>query len=109
MPFSLKSDGATYQRLMKSLFSHKIGQNIKAYVDGMIVKNIKGQSQAEDLEDVLQSVRKYNINLNPTKCSFGVQAGKLLGFIQTKRFIEANPYKWQTIIAMSSPTNVKEV
>lgn len=56
----------------------------------MIVKTIKMHNHAEDLEDVLQSARKYDMHLNLATCSFGVQAEKILGFILTRRSIEAN-------------------
>ena len=52
---------------------------------------------------------KYRLKLNPEKCVFGVEAGKFLGFMLTKRGIEANPDKCAAIIAMRSPTSVKEV
>jgi len=38
-----------------------------------------------------------------------VEAGKFLGFMLTERGIEANPDKCAAIIAMRSPTSVKEV
>lgn len=47
--------------------------------------------------------------LNPTKCTFGVQAEKFLGFMLTKRGIKANLDKFHIVIAMKSPTNFKEV
>ena len=47
--------------------------------------------------------------LNPTICTFGVQAGKFFGFMLTTRRIEANPNKCKVILHMQSPTNVKEV
>jgi len=49
------------------------------------------------------------MRLNPTKRSFGVQAGNFLGFLLTRRVIEANPDKCQAIINMRSPSNIKEV
>jgi hypothetical protein len=49
------------------------------------------------------------MRLNPAKCSFGVQAGKFLGFMLTRCGIEANPEKCQAIINMRSPTSMKEV
>lgn len=60
MPFNLKNVGATYQRLMHSVLTHQIGWNLEVYVDDMIVKTIEGRNYEEDLEDVLQSVRKYD-------------------------------------------------
>ncbi|MCI34583.1 gag-pol polyprotein, partial [Trifolium medium] len=109
MPFGLKNAGATYQRLMDRVFAQKIGRNLEVYIDDMVVKTTMEGSHHEDLEDILASVRKYNMRLNPAKCSFGVQAGKFLGFMLTNRGIEANPEKCQAIIDMRSPTSVKEV
>ncbi|MCH91574.1 gag-pol polyprotein [Trifolium medium] len=109
MPFGLKNAGATYHRLMDRVFAHQIGKNLEVYIDDMVVKTTREDNHHEDLEDILASVRKYNMRLNPAKCSFGVQAGKFLGFMLTNRGIEANPEKCQAIIDMRSPTSVKEV
>lgn len=49
------------------------------------------------------------MNLNLAKCSFGVQACNFFGFMLTKRGIEANKDKFQAIIDMRSPSNVKQI
>ena len=49
------------------------------------------------------------MKLNPTKCAFGVSAGKFLGFIVNHRGIEANPDKIKTVLDMPSPSGIKEV
>lgn len=82
---------------------------MEVYVDDMIMNTTEGHKHLEYLEDVLQSVKKYNMCLNPAKCSFGVQAKKFLGFILMKRGIEANSDKWKEFIAMRSVINIKEV
>lgn len=74
----------------------------------MIVKTIKGSNHAKYLEDVVHSVRKCVMHLNPTKCSFGVQTGKLLGLMMTRRGIKANSDRLQSIIVMRSLNNVNE-
>ncbi|GAU38581.1 hypothetical protein TSUD_322580 [Trifolium subterraneum] len=109
MPFGLKNAGATYQRLMDRVFAEQIRKNLKVYIDDMVVKTEEVGEHDKDLADILKSVRMYNMRLNPVKCSFGVQAGKFLGFLLTHRGIEANPDKFQAIINMRSPTSVKEV
>ena len=38
MPFELKNDGATYQRLMNHVFQDQIGKNMKVYVDDIIIE-----------------------------------------------------------------------
>ena len=55
------------------------------------------------------NLRRFNIRLNPEKCVFGVLKGKLLGYIVSKRGIEANPKKITTISNMGPVCNVKGV
>jgi hypothetical protein len=52
---------------------------------------------------------RYKLKLNPTKCSFGVLAGQLLGFLVSARGIEANPEKIQAILTMAKPTKLHEI
>ena len=49
------------------------------------------------------------MKLNPTKCSFGVSAGKFLGFIVNSRRIEANLDKIKFVLDMQPPSNTKEI
>ena len=49
------------------------------------------------------------MNLNPAKCTFGVSAGKFLGFIVNSRGIEVNPYKIKAVLDMLPPSNIKEI
>jgi hypothetical protein len=51
----------------------------------------------------------YKLKLNLTKCSFGVSAGQLLGFLVSARGIEANPKKIQAILTMGKPTKLHDV
>ena len=82
---------------------------MEAYVDDMIVKSRKGESHVKKLSSVFEVMRKYNMRLNPGKCSFGVESGKFLGYLITQRGIEANPAKVQAILDLKSPSSVKEV
>ncbi|MCI33348.1 retrotransposon protein putative Ty3-gypsy subclass, partial [Trifolium medium] len=45
------------------------------------------------------------MRLNPEKCTFGIKAGKFLGFYLTERGIEANPDKCDAIIQMETPSS----
>lgn len=44
MPFDLKNTGATYQRLMKRIFSQQIGKCIEIYIDDMVVRNPRSRN-----------------------------------------------------------------
>ncbi|XP_073129118.1 uncharacterized protein [Henckelia pumila] len=109
MPFGLKNAGATYQRLMDKVFEQQIGKNIEVYVDDILIKTRTADQFITDLAQTFQTLRNYQLKLNPSKCTFGVRAGKFLGYMVTRRGIEANPEKFQAIISMSSPRNVQEV
>ncbi|XP_052730552.1 uncharacterized protein LOC108324378 [Vigna angularis] len=109
MSFGLKNAGATYQRLMDRIFRDQIGRCMDVYVDDMVVRSADGEGHLRDLEEVFRQVRKFGMRLNPAKCTFGVAAGKFLGFMLTSRGIEANPDKCEAILEMPSPTTLKEI
>ena len=81
MPFRLKNPGATYQRLMNKMFVHQIGRNVQVYVDDMLVKSIWEDDHLNNLQETFDTLRTYNMKLNPSKCAFGVITGKFLGFM----------------------------
>ena len=109
MPFRLKNAGATYQRMMNTVFFKQIRKNMKVYVDDILIKCSESQQHQKDLEETFKTLRWYNMWLNPKKCVFDVKAEKFLGFMLIERGIEANPTKCRAIIDMKSPTNIKEV
>ena len=80
-----------------------------AYVDDIVVKMEKADSLIADLQETFQNLRKYQMKLNPSKCTFGVPAGKLLGYIISERGIEANPKKINAIMSLSKPTSIRGV
>ena len=109
MPFGLKNAGATYQRLVNHMFRPQIGRNVEVYVDDMLVKSLDEGKHLDDLQETFNTLRRYNMKLNPSKCAFGVASGKFLGFMVSHRGIEANPEKIKAILDMKSPQSIKEV
>ena len=81
MPFGLKNVGITYQRLMNKMFAHQIVRNVQVYVDDMLVKSQQEDYHLDDVKETFDTLRSYNMKLNPNKCTFGVTAGKFLGFM----------------------------
>ena len=109
MSFGLKNIGTTYQRLMNKMFANQIERNVQVYVDDMLVKSRREDDHLEDLKETFDTLRSYNMKLNPSKCAFGVTVGKFLGFIVFQRGIETNPDKIWAKIEMAPLGNVKEV
>ena len=75
----------------------------------MLVKSLDEGKHLDDLQETFDTLRQYNMKLNPSKCAFGVASGKFLGFMVSHRGIEANPEKIKAILDMKSPQNIKEV
>ena len=49
------------------------------------------------------------MRFNPEKCTFGVRAGKFLGFYLTERGIEANPDKCRAFTEFPTPCSKKSI
>src|SRR3954469_5221859 len=109
MPFGLKNAGAMYQRMMQNCFIWQNGRNVEVYVDDIVIKSAEGNNLLADLAETFQSLRAYNIKLNPEKCVFGVPAGKFLGFMVSERGIEANQEKIAAIQNMKPPQKLRDV
>ena len=75
----------------------------------MLVKSTTAELHIAHLFEAFQILREYNMKLNPSKCAFGVSAGKFLCFIVNNRGIEANQDKIKAMLNMPPPSNIKEV
>jgi hypothetical protein len=109
IPFSLKNAGATYQRTTQQCLQGQIGRNVHAYVDDMVLKTKQSGTLLDDLKETFANLRRYRMKLNPEKCTFGMPAGQLLGYIISQRGIEANPSKIKAIKALELPTQLRDM
>ncbi|XP_017979875.1 PREDICTED: uncharacterized protein LOC108662802 [Theobroma cacao] len=109
MPFGLKNAGVTYQRAMVTLFHDMMYREVELYMDDMIVKAHKIEDHVTNLERLFKRLQKFQLRLNPVKCTFGVTSGKLLGFVISERGIEVDPDKVQAIRNLPLPKTQKEV
>ena len=121
IPFGLKNAGAAHQRCMQQCFTDQINPldqpdqaerprpTIAVYVDDIVVKMAQACDLIANLAATFANLRRFNIRLNPKKCVFGVPKGKLLGYIVSKRDIEANLEKIMVISNMGPICNVKGV
>ena len=94
---------------MNKMFTHQLGRNVQVYVDDMLVKSVCENNHLNDLQETFNTLRSYNMKLNPSKCVFGVTAGKFLGFMVSQRGIEVNPKKVLAILKIEPPRTVKAV
>jgi len=109
MSFGLKNAGATYQCAMVALFHDMVHKEVEVYVDDMIAKSQTEDEHLINLRKLFGRCQKYQLKLNPAKCTFRVKSGKLLGFIVSQKEIEIDPEKVKVILEMPEPRTEKQV
>ena len=62
-----------------------------------------------NLRKLFERLRKFQLKLNPLKCTFGAIFGNLLGFVVSNKGIEIDPDKVQAIQDLPPPRTTKEV
>ena len=63
------------------MFNKQIGRNMEVYVDDMLEKSKEAKTHLDDLQETFDTLRRYRMKLNPTKCVFGVSSRKFLSFM----------------------------
>ena len=82
---------------------------MEVYVDDMFVKRKRQEHHLDDLWETFETLRLYNMKLNPSKYVIRVSSGKFFGFMVSQQGIEANPDKIQAILEMVPQKSIKEV
>ncbi|KAM0991464.1 hypothetical protein ACFX2C_009844 [Malus domestica] len=59
MPFGLKNAGATYQRLVNSMFAEQIGKSMEVYVDDMLVKSKHVDQHITNLSETFNILKRF--------------------------------------------------
>ena len=75
----------------------------------MIAKSQEGRNHHANLRKLFERLRKYQLKLNPSKCTFGATSRKLLCFIVNSHGIEVDRAKIKAIQDMLVPCTQKEV
>ena len=95
--------------MMTRMFEPQLGKSIEVYINDMVVKSKVVFEYVGDLRVIFDILRKHNLHLNASKCSFGVGSGKFLGYMVTHRGIEVSSDQIKAIHNLQPPRNSKEV
>jgi hypothetical protein len=109
MTFGLKNASGRYQRAMNLIFHDLLGIIMEVYIDDVVVKSAGFDSHLADLRLAFEKMRWYRLKMNPSKCAFGVSAGRFLGFLVHEVGIEVDPRKIEAIKKIHEPTCNKDV
>ena len=78
-------------------------------MDDIVITTREEHTLLDDLRETFDNLKRFHIKLNPKKCTFGVPAGQLLGYLVSARGIEADPEKIQAILTMQRPSKLHDV
>ncbi|RDX92559.1 Retrovirus-related Pol polyprotein from transposon opus, partial [Mucuna pruriens] len=76
---------------MDHIFKEHIDNQLEVYVDDMVVMSETEAGHVDNLSYIFGVLRRHQLKLNLEKCSFGAKTDNFLGFMLTRRGIEANP------------------
>jgi hypothetical protein len=82
-------------------------RNVFGYVDDIVATSKKKATQIDGLAETFANMHRAQLKLNPEKCVFGVQIGKVVGCLVSVKGIEANPDKINVIVHLEASTTQK--
>jgi hypothetical protein len=108
LPFGLKNVGTTFQCTMSYAF-HDIKHIVKPYLDDLPSHSMCRVDQPIHLRAIFICCQFYHIRLNPHKCIFCVESGRLLGFIVSCQGIRVDPLKVEGILNLPPPSTLRQL
>jgi hypothetical protein len=108
LPFGLKNASATFQRAMSYDF-HDIKHIVQPYLDDLPAHSMHRVDHPTHLRAIFVCCRFYRIRLNPHKCIFCVEFGRLLGFIISRQGIRVDPLKVEAILNLPPPSTLLQL
>ena len=109
LPFGLTHSGSLFSRNIFKVVEVMNGDGIATYIDDNCVYASTFQDFKKRLRRFLQQLIKYNLKLNPSKCTFISTRAKFLGRIVDAHGTHADPSYTDALLKMPSPTNRKEL
>ena len=108
MPFGLTDALATFQRFMNHVFQPYFGKSIRVYIDDFCIYSLRSLHLTK-VDEGLSRLAQFSGQLNMAKCHIGEKQVALLGHVVSQSRIQADPSKVNSLLALSSPTTVKEL
>jgi hypothetical protein len=95
--------------MTKAILKDQMYINVFTYVHDIVVASKRKAMQIDDLAETFTNMCRAHLKLNPEKCVFSIQKGKVLGCLVSVKGIEANLDKINAIVHMKPPQSKKEV
>jgi hypothetical protein len=107
MPFWLKNDGMTFQRLMDSILNGL--SFVFVYLDDILIASPRQESHRRHVAEVLRILQENGLLINAGKCTFAVASVEFLGHQVTATGIKPLADRVAAIKQFPRPSNVREL
>ena len=109
MPFGLCNAPATFQRLMDIMLAGLSYDICLAYLDDIIVFSTDVETHLGRLRQIFDRLRRTNLKLKPSKCTFLQRNVHFLGYIISAEGIAADPTKIESVVNWPTPERLRDV
>jgi hypothetical protein len=82
---------------------------MEVYINNVVVKLLRIEDHITGLKLSLERMKKYRLQMNQQKFSFGVMSGKFLGFVVHEHDIQIDPKKIESISKIGEQVCKKDV
>ena len=100
---------ATFQRLMYTMLGGLMWTSCMAYLDDIVIFSKDFATHVSDVKNVLIAIRKANLKIKPSKCSFAQDQIQYLGHIVSKEGILPDPQNLRAVADFPAPKNTQAV
>ncbi|MCP3664083.1 MAG: RNA-directed DNA polymerase, partial [Gammaproteobacteria bacterium] len=109
MPMGLVGSGATFQRLLETIFRDYLWRFCFVYIDDVLIASITLADHFCHLRKVFQCLRKAGLKVQTRKSCLLRPSLPYLGHIIPKEGIQVDPAKTEKVIQYPTPKNPTEI
>ena len=109
MPFGLCNAPATFQRLMDLVLSGIQWSSCLVYIDDIVIVGKTVQNHLDNLQLVLDRIKRAGLRLKPSKCHLFQKETLYLGHRITRDGVATDPGKIDAVRKWAVPRTVQEV
>ena len=107
MPFGLRNAAQTFQRFMNEVC---FGLDfVFAYIDDLLIASKTEEQHKEHLEFLFKRLQEYGVNINLSKCVFGVSTLEFLSHSISAEGISPSKDRVEAILNFQTPNSVKQI
>lgn len=107
MSFGLRNAAQTFQRFIDEIL--RDFEFCYAYIDDILVASESPSEHLRHLELLFKRLKEYGIVVNPSKCTFGKDAVKFLGYRVDEKGTQPLPEKVEAIKSFPLPKTAKDL